>query len=447
MEYLVRVSAFADEPGDIDRPILQIADASGAQLAEFDGLGNEGITIEWTPETTESHIFTVSGHDAMTGDYVFGVVAEDADVTADAVATTLPIAISPILHDANDVDVFAFEAIGGTSYSLHTEVKAPIDTQLSIIAPDGTTMLASNDDESDFSTGSRLNWTAEQTGTHFVMVEATNGFFGNYELFVAEGETTPTITEAAADDFVNEASDDSEIIALFETINGQIEYRADEDWFRFQGSSRRLYNVTLTLDAPLAEPTAEQVAEDLDDAEQPHVRIFDENNELLFESPIEAGSRSTTIDFQPSSTQRIYIQVTDPSKGEYSLTLDSDDHGDNQHNARVAEIGVTISGDLETSEDSDWFRIDPTPGSIYEIRTILSGSLGDSTLRILDANGIEQLFNDDTIGLESELSWAPTSDEPFFFEVDGFSGSDGTYRVQVTELEDCLLYTSDAADE
>ena len=60
--YLVRVSAFADEPVDIDRPILQIADASGAQLAEFDGLGNEGITIEWTPDTTESHIFTVSGH-------------------------------------------------------------------------------------------------------------------------------------------------------------------------------------------------------------------------------------------------------------------------------------------------------------------------------------------------------------------------------------------------
>lgn len=50
----------------------------------------------------------------------------------------------------------------------------------------------------------------------------------------------------------------------------------------------------------------------------------------------------------------------------------------------------------------------------------------------LDHVGLEQLYNDDgPDGLASELSWAPTTSEPFYFEVDGLGSGTGTYRTSL----------------
>lgn len=423
--YVVQVHTNPARSADIERPILKITDATGTVLQEATNNTDQGI--EWIGNAQDTHYVSVRGHDGMTGDYRIVVSLEDPDETDDGlVALTLPLTRAASFHVPGDVDVFAFEASAGTPYSLSTSVGGSTDSVLTLLGPDGSTVLATNDDESDASVASRINWSPESDGRHYVSVSALDGRIGDYELMVVEGVTEP-VTEPVADDHSNVAGSDADSIILYETVTGVVNYRADEDWFRYPLSSRLRYNLTLSLN--------DRLADDVDDSELPRVRVFDAANELLFAGSISPGEQSHTIDFLSPGTGQVYIQVTNPQKGEYDLTLETDDHGDNASNAELAVIGNAFSGNLETESDVDWFRIEPKPGVNYRIETILSGTLGDSTLRILDQDGSQLAFNDDFEGLASRLEWVP-SDEPFFFEVNGFDGGTGTYRVLVTEIED-----------
>ncbi|MEK6901234.1 MAG: LamG-like jellyroll fold domain-containing protein [Nanoarchaeota archaeon] len=119
------------------------------------------------------------------------VAAIDAFEGDDDVANAKPITINgvPQIHNISslgDKDWVSFVAQAGITYTITTTGLGPnADTVLLLYAPDGTTLLATNDDFGD-SLASQIIWQAPSDGTYFVQVKHWNPNVGgcgtNYDL-------------------------------------------------------------------------------------------------------------------------------------------------------------------------------------------------------------------------------------------------------------------------
>lgn len=75
------------------------------------------------------------------------------------------------LEPPSDLDWLSFDALAGRTYELRTDALiGETDTVLTLFGPDGTTILASNDDAVPGSRTSLIRWTAPASGRYFVEV-------------------------------------------------------------------------------------------------------------------------------------------------------------------------------------------------------------------------------------------------------------------------------------
>ncbi len=87
-----------------------------------------------------------------------------------------------------DTDLFAFPAVAGTPYVVETlNLLSDANTSLTLLASNGTTVLASNDDRSASDASSLILYTPATTGTLYVKsVHASDfGIYGSYDLRIA----------------------------------------------------------------------------------------------------------------------------------------------------------------------------------------------------------------------------------------------------------------------
>ena len=94
---------------------------------------------------------------------------------------------------AGDVDWARFEVNGGERLTMETKnLKAGLDTYLSLYAANGTTQLASNDDRSQSDPSSLIVYDFTKAGTYYLKVENLTGSWGTYERYelVVSGGTT-----------------------------------------------------------------------------------------------------------------------------------------------------------------------------------------------------------------------------------------------------------------
>jgi len=110
-----------------------------------------------------------------------------------------------------------------------------------------------------------------------------------------------------------------------------------------------------------------------------------------------------------------------------------DDHGNSAAAATsVSAVPNTKNGKIEVANDVDWFSFTAVAGSTYDIKTSL-GTLADSALRLIAPNGVTELAqNDNSVGLESLITWTAPADGVYFAEVRGSAGATGTYAFIVT---------------
>jgi hypothetical protein len=86
-----------------------------------------------------------------------------------------------------DMDYFKFSAVAGQEYKVQTSsLLGDANTSLTIIGPNGITVLASNDDRSALDKSSFINFLAPNTGTFYVKsVHSTGlGIYGSYDISV-----------------------------------------------------------------------------------------------------------------------------------------------------------------------------------------------------------------------------------------------------------------------
>ncbi len=114
----------------------------------------------------------------------------------------------------------------------------------------------------------------------------------------------------------------------------------------------------------------------------------------------------------------------------------ADDFGNSQQTAGRINAGQSIAGTLEAVGDRDWFAVDLTAGSVYDIALTGgsgSGSLQDPYLRVLDTNGSVVAENDDRSGLNSGLTLLAPATGRFFLVADSYLTSlTGAYTLTVS---------------
>ncbi len=96
-------------------------------------------------------------------------------------------------------------------------------------------------------------------------------------------------------------------------------------------------------------------------------------------------------------------------------------------------IGDDYTGTISPANESDFVSFPGTAGQTIIATTVL-GTLSDSTLRLLDTDGVTELaFNDDFVGLASQIVFTLSTDGTYFLEVQSFDVSccSGTYTLEL----------------
>jgi subtilisin family serine protease len=107
--------------------------------------------------------------------------------------------------------------------------------------------------------------------------------------------------------------------------------------------------------------------------------------------------------------------------------------GDASTTASLSASAAQASS-IDTAGDQDWFRLSLVAGYRYEFAlNAAAGSTLNTFMSLLDANGVQIAFNDNTVGLNSRLSFAATNSGTFYLNAQGAAGSIGAYTLALTE--------------
>ncbi len=179
--------------GTLDDSILTLHDADGTELAyNDDNRGAPASRIEWQAPEPGDYYLTVEGFVGDTGSYTLAIaLIPDTDDHGDALppdadATPAPVggSIGGELHHEADIDVFVFTAEAGALYQIDV-VLGTLDDSVLTLYDAGGEELAYNDDLSDSSYESRIEWEAPAAGDYYLAVEGYGGDTGSYALTIA----------------------------------------------------------------------------------------------------------------------------------------------------------------------------------------------------------------------------------------------------------------------
>jgi subtilisin family serine protease len=98
------------------------------------------------------------------------------------------------INAPNDQDFFKFQALAGQQYTFQTTLGTLHDSVLSLLASDGQTVLAQNDDISPGNLASRINWRASAAGTYYLDVTTYPGAgTGSFTLQLSSAPSGPPV--------------------------------------------------------------------------------------------------------------------------------------------------------------------------------------------------------------------------------------------------------------
>ena len=131
-----------------------------------------------------------------------------------------------------------------------------------------------------------------------------------------------------------------------------------------------------------------------------------------------------------------------------------DDYSSTTQTTGAVAVGGSATGDIETSQDFDWFAVDLVAGHTYVIglegTDSGGGALQDPVLRgLYDADGNRiagTRDNDGGAGRDARLTFTATTTGTYYIEARGHSNHTGDYTVRVTEWVDTDAERGGATD-
>ncbi|WP_269617152.1 pre-peptidase C-terminal domain-containing protein [Prochlorococcus marinus] len=323
-----------------------------------------------------------------------------------------------------DRDWFRVNLVAGNEYQIDLEGSQTSKGTLSdpylrgIYNAFGLYISGTINDDGGSGRNSRLTYTPTSTGTYFIAAGGYGTRIGSYTLSLKIIDTTPPIIAVPTTNnyegipylYINENTTFVHTYAANETVTWSLssDTTSSSDYTKFSISS----SGALTFNtAP--------------DYENPTDSLGNNIYALTVNATDTSGN---------TTSQRLWVDVTDVSE-------DVDDYTANTSTTGSISVGGTTTGNIEIANDRDWFKVNLVAGNEYQIdlegSPTSNGTLSDPYLRgIYNSSGvfISGTSNDDGgIGLNSRLTYTPTSTGTYFIATGGYGTRTGSYTIGLTQ--------------
>ena len=392
-----------------------IYDSVGERLASHDDIDvdedNKNFDVSYRAAAGVYYI-RVSSFETNTGKYRLTVTftpdgADDHfNTPAHATPVTSGMQVAGNIETGDDQDYFSIEVPGaGTIQAITTGMT---DT-VGYLYNDAGDELAMNDD-GDTDMNFDIVYNVATAGTYYVRVVSIGSGTGMYRL-------TVTFTLGGIDDHGNDR-DSATPIDIGTMVAGDIETSEDDDYFSILVPGAG----TLTAMSTGMTDTLGYLYDS-------------DGNELA--SDISTGNFNISP-YKTTGTGTYYVRVRGfgGDGGEYGLivTFIPDDHGSDIAHATRVTSGTTVAGNIETSDDQDYFSIQVNGAGTIQVATT-----GDTdTMGILYNHTENELARDDDSGTNTnfDISHYVTAADTYYIRVTSKGTGTGMYSLTVTFIPD-----------
>ena len=445
----------------LSRPMVEVVDSQGRVMAFGDGLETDnGLAVATFKAPTDGTYYArvVDGAGA-TGGYSLQLLTGDASdedsqgpvslsfTDNGTIKQSVTIATIGLTGDSDN-----FEVILEEGHSYRIETVAVRDSSAAPLPSAALTMTWLADGESEplpISAGAEIT-----SPSFFDSAEFTAETAGKLNLNVAPLEETQTgryqlriidLGTEAADDLPNTIAEFDEtqqgILAINENIEGKIDHSGDKDLIAVNLTQGNIYDFSV-----------KGYFDGLGTLAESKVRLLNDSGQLVSVANFDSITGRTEFAVSVFTDGRYFLEVSavdlPGNTGTYTLdtrlrgsdeNLVDDISADTQSGVVVAP-GQPASGEIEVAGDHDWITVSLEAGKVYVIDVLADGdgaggTLKDSTLRLIDANGEEVAFDDNSgAGRDSRLQISPSSSGDYYLDISSRYAEVGTYTARVREL-------------
>ena len=341
------------------------------------------------------------------------------------------------LETGGDVDWIKVRLQAGKTYridleGLPTRAGTLADPKLLGIHDNREALLPdTQNDDGGVRLNSRMFFTADRYGDHYIAVGARGNKTGTYKLLVEEVRT---------DDYPD---GDKGAVSAGSWVWGEIEMPGDKDGFEMRLEAGRTYRIE-TDGSPIAGRQITSRLFGLSDGQGNLITGYnrEDSNRISFR-PGEDGVYTIEVGGSPDSVR---------NTGSYKLSVRDVTHADDNPVGTYGAltIGNGVAGEIERRGESDWFVFTLEAGALYQVEVLGSetgkGTLTDPFLHGIylgDGNGgygerlADSADNDSGAGLDSlVLLRAPQAGDYYIAVGAYYTRGTGTYTVSVTELQE-----------
>ncbi|MEM6586864.1 MAG: pre-peptidase C-terminal domain-containing protein [Pseudomonadota bacterium] len=430
--------------GTLENTDLYFYSSSGNQntFDDNDSAGNDANLV-WQPFADGTYYLGIDAFsDSATGTYVVTINQETPEV-ADASAD-LTTGYSMVVGDrfageiatGGDQDWISISLTAGQTYKINAIGDTGADETLDnsdVWLYDATGNLLVYDRQSGIGLDAAIIYTAQTTGTFYIAV-------GGDDASATGTYTVTTATIGAADEFEDAEGDFSStyLMDVGSTFTGTVSYERDKDWIAVSLVAGQTYQI----DVPGARFGPDGLLTGAS------LKLFDASGSEITES-VEGSNNDVSITYTAATSGTYFIEVEADvffNTGIYNLSVNNlglgqegVDAPDDTSTPYSVNVGETFVGSIGTAGDEDWIAVTFEAGKTYIIDALGAqsggGTLGDTDLRLYDANGNFIEYDDlDGAGFDAQITYTAATISTFYIEVESyFLANTGTYTLAVTE--------------
>lgn len=241
--YRLQLEGAASGVGTLDDPLLNLRDAAGEILASDDDSGNgREAQFEFLAPHAGTFFLDATAFADSLGSYRIVIDEAEPDIAGDRTTSaelTFEAAQTGTIEPGDDQDWFRVELEAGGEYRFDLRSQDQnglrLDPIVELRDQDGI-LIDENDDATDASRDSRIDFIPEQSGLYYVVARSFNETQGSYSLSLTLVDDIPDGPETTA------------TIAPGEQITGTVDVPGDRDWYRIELDPISRYRFDLTTD-------------------------------------------------------------------------------------------------------------------------------------------------------------------------------------------------------
>ena len=449
--YQIDLEGRDTDGGTLRDPYLRgIYDSNGNRISgtrdDNDGTRlNSRVAFTATEDGAYYVSVSVGAYSSAAGTYTLSVEELPDHYTAgiDTAGTvTVGGSVTSMIESGGDRDWFAVTLQAGKTYWIDLEGRDTDGGTLrnpylrGIHDSNGDLIAGTKNNNGGEGRNSRVMFTATEDGAYYVSAGATSDREGTYTLSVEE----------LPDDYTAGIDTAGTVTVDGGSVTSIIESGGDRDWFAVTLQAGKTYRIDL-----------EGRDTDGGTLRNPYLRgIHDSNGDLIAGTKNNNGGegRNSRVTFTATEDGAYYVSAgaTRDREGTYTLSVKdlSDDYTAGIDTAGTVTVGGSVTGEVESGGDRDWFEVTLQAGRTYWIdlegSRSGSGTLVDPYLRgIYDADGnlIPGAANDDDGHTDAQsldyrainrVAFTATEDGTYYMSAGAYSNHEGTYTLSVTDI-------------